>query len=89
MVLPFELYCSECGSEIASFTPKPDSSELLSVLQEEMSVDSWLSEKLQGRLKRCPNCGRQLQSSPLVRADVVFGEWADDAELSKRIIFYV
>jgi hypothetical protein len=89
MVLPFELYCKDCGSKIIDFIAQPDISELLPVLQEEKNIDSWLSRKLRGRLGKCPDCGRQLQVDPLIRAEVMFGGWADNAESSKHIIFYV
>jgi len=69
---------------------KADSSEqLINMLQSDMVVDSWLSEKLRGRNLVCPNCKRRIQPDPLIRGEVLFSDWSDDPEENKTIVYYV
>jgi hypothetical protein len=90
MAFPFELYCKQCGSRILSFTPADPVADMLQVFQGESSVDSWLSDQIRAHSTSCPGCGRKLQADPLVRAEVMFGDWNDNSdEKSKSIIFYI
>lgn len=88
MVYPFELYCKGCGCKILSFGISRFE-ELIGILQEDMPVDSWLSENLRGRHLRCPGCGRRVGSEPLIKADVMFSDWSDESEADKTVVYYV
>lgn len=90
MVFPFELYCKKCGSMILSIQSTGPVTDMLKTFGQEVSIDSWISNKLQGRLFRCPNCRRLIMTDPLVRGEVMFGDWDDSSgENSSPIIFYV
>ena len=90
MVFPFELYCKACGGMILSSRGDGSATDIWGMFEEEESVDSWITNKLLGRGFRCPHCRRTIASDPLVRAEVLFGEWGDTAAAgSSQIIFYV
>jgi hypothetical protein len=67
-----------------------DIADMLQLLEEAGSVDSWLSRRLRGRSISCPNCGREITADPLVRAEVVFQdwEWSDTSGRGANIAFY-
>lgn len=65
------------------------SQELVNAFQDDLIVDSWLSDKLRGRHLVCPNCKRQIEPDPLIRADVLFSDWSDDPEADKTIVYYI
>ena len=86
MVLPFELYCRECGCRLIAAAE----AEALPLIQGEASVESWISQRIRGRTTKCPNCGRVITTDVLVRADVIFKEWDDNmSEKEKLITYYV
>jgi hypothetical protein len=87
-VFPFELYCRKCGSKILSLRVE-SSEELVNTFRNDMVVDSWLSDKLRNRDLVCPNCRRQIQPDPLIRADVLFSDWGDEPEADKTIVYYI
>jgi len=64
--------------------------DILKAFEEEESVESWISRRLLGRPFRCPHCRRTITADPLVRGEVVFGEWGDNLdEKASPVIFYV
>jgi hypothetical protein len=88
VVLPFELYCRGCGCRLIA-AAEHNALEALPLIQDEATIDSWLSQKVRG-LTNCPNCGRVITTDLLVRADVMFAEWNDSADQKARtVIFYV
>jgi hypothetical protein len=90
MVFPFELYCRVCGSMILRIQSSGSATDMLKAFEEEESVESWISNRLLGRPFRCPNCRRKISADPLVRGEVVFGEWGDESgEKASPVIFYV
>ena len=90
MVFPFELYCKKCGGMILSFQSGDSVEDMLKLFEKEASVDSWISNRLRGRPFRCPHCRRAIIGDPLVRGEVMFGEWSDSPdEKTSPIIFYV
>jgi hypothetical protein len=90
MVLPFQLYCKKCGSLIISFQSSGPVTDILRILEQEVPIDSWISNRLRRRPLRCPSCRRAIVTDPLVRSEVMFAEWDDSSgEASPPIIFYV
>jgi hypothetical protein len=90
MVFPFELFCRACGGMILSLHGGGAVADMLKTFEEEESVESWISNRLLGRPFRCPHCGRTITADPLVRGEVVFGEWGDNLEeKASPVIFYV
>jgi hypothetical protein len=90
MVLPFQIYCKKCGSMIISFKSSGPVTDILGIFEQEVSIDSWISNRLQGRALRCPNCRRVVIADPLVRSEVMFADWDDSsAKDASPIIFYV
>jgi len=90
MVFPFELYCRVCGGMIFSIPGPGSVTDMLKAFEEEESVESWISNRLLGRPFRCPHCRRTITADPLVRGEVVFGEWSDNLdEKASPVIFYV
>ena len=65
-------------------------SDILGVFEQELSIDSWVSNRLQGRALRCPNCRRVVITDPLVRSEVMFADWDDSSgQNAPPIVFYV
>jgi hypothetical protein len=90
MVLPFELFCKVCGGMILSLRGGGSATDMLKAFEEEESVESWISNRLLGRPFRCPHCKRMITADPLVRGEVVFGEWSDNLdEKTSPVIFYI
>jgi DNA-directed RNA polymerase subunit RPC12/RpoP len=90
MVFPFELYCRKCGSMILSLESGGPLTDMMKIVEQGVSIDSWISNRLRGRSVRCPNCGRAVSTDPLVRGEVMFGEWGDSSgEKASPIVFYV
>jgi hypothetical protein len=90
MVFPFELYCKVCGGMILSSKGDGSPTDMLRMFEEEESVDSWITNKLLGHGFRCPHCKRMIAADPLIRAEVLFGEWGDTSGAgTSQIIFYV
>ena len=77
MVFPFELYCNKCGACVLRARVSHDKSEAaLTFFGDDVKVDSWLSTKLRERRLTCPNCKREINADPLVRAELLFAEWS-------------
>jgi hypothetical protein len=89
MVFPFELYCKKCGVMILSSSGRDSLKDLVNTFEKDASIDSWISDKLRSRPFRCPHCRRLITTDPLIRGDVMFGEWSGSGEVASPIIFYV
>jgi len=88
LVYPFELYCRKCGARILSHR-LTQFEELVEILQNDMAIDSWLSATLQEKQLFCPGCGRKVRPDPLIRADVLFSDWADESQADRTVVYYV
>ena len=63
--------------------------ELGNGFEDDMKIDSWLSEQLRHRRLLCPHCHRNIRPDPLIRSSVMFMEWEDLSNSGNPTVFYV
>jgi len=63
--------------------------DLAGALQNDMRVDSWLSDQLRKRHLICPTCKRIIRPDPVIRGDVMFMEWDDSPTGDGPVMYYI
>ena len=95
MTLAISVYCRKCGAKILSIVfDKPSvakASDHGETANTPIPTDSWtytMIKRTVSRVNTCPNCKRKLPRDPLVRAEVLFGDWGVPSQEDGKYIEY-